>query len=830
MADDERVLVALQESASTGVRVVGLRILHYAIGFVASVLIARALGPTGRGLYAFPIAFLGIVMALSHLGLEHANVYLAARKVALRDLWAADAAGAVLVSLVAFSVVAVLRIVIGPGFFAGLPGSWLIVTISQLPVLLASLYWAGLMQLAGRLRLAVTATLVGTALQALVVIVLAAQDALTPFRVLALGWLPTIATCLVLVWAGARVGIAGFRVERSLVWRAVRFGLKAYVATIFTFLLLRLDQVLVEHHLGFEELGLYSLAVVLAEILWLATDPFAASVLPHQVRAAGDDGRRLGFATARLALVIAFGAGAVAWIVAPYAIRLAYGDAFAGAVWPFRLLLPGVAALALQRPLGPILVTEGRLALVATMNASALILNVVLNLVLLPRIGVEGASVASSVTYSALAIAYVVAVRTSGVAGFRDLVPRRSDLSNLGRAFRLRPSGRDVRAPGPPRVVLVIGTLDRGGTEGQVVLLARGLLARGWRVTVLCLSSEGPLAQVVRDAGGEVLVGGFRGLTPLLNPLPLIKVFQRIRETVRSRDPDVVHAFLYWGSLIGTWAGHSLEVPAVIVSQRSLRNASGAKPILRPWERRSIRHADAWLCNSGSVAADALAHGTPVSKVHVILNGIDPGPEPSPSTGDGRPRILVVANLIAYKGHQVLIEAFASVLERLGSDAAELRFAGSGPEEQALREEAARRGVGDRVRFLGAIADVRGELDASRFTVLPSLTEGMPNAVLESMAAGRAVIATDVGGVREALEGGGGVIVPAGDPDAIAEQIGRLLRQPELARRLGDEGRRIVVRRFASDRMVDETARIYEEVLGRRAPAGARPNTQWFIP
>ena len=511
MADDEQVLVALQDTASTGVRVVGLRVLHYAIGFVASILIARALGPAGRGLYAFPIAFLGIVMALSHLGLEHANVYLAARKINLRSLWAAAAAGAVLVSLVAVLVVASLRLSIGPAFFAGLPGTWLIVTVAQLPVLLASLYWAGLMQLAGRLRLAVVATLIGTVLQTVVVVIMAAQGALTPFRVLALGWLPTSATCLVLLWAGARAGVAGFAVESPLLWRALRFGLKAYVATIFTFLLFRLDQVLVEHQLGFEDLGVYSLAVVLAEILWLATDPFAASVLPHQLRAAGGDERRLGFATARLAFVIAVGAGVVAWIVAPHVIRVAYGDPFVGAVWPFRLLLPGVAALALQRPLGPILVTEGRLALIAAMNASALALNVALNLLLLPRIGVVGASVASSITYAGLATAYVVAVRRPGVSGFRDLVPRRSDLSSLGRALRLRPSARNTgRRPGPPRAVLVIGTLDRGGTEGQVVLLARGLLARGWEVTVLCLSSEGPLAADVRDAGGEVLVGGFR--------------------------------------------------------------------------------------------------------------------------------------------------------------------------------------------------------------------------------------------------------------------------------------------------------------------------------
>ena len=93
--------------------------------------------------------------------------------------------------------------------------------------------------------------------------------------------------------------------DRGLLRRSIAFGLRAQFATLFTFLLLRGDQLLVQRVLGFEELGLYALAVVLAELLWLATDPFAASLLPHQVRAADGDDRRLGFATARLGFVVA---------------------------------------------------------------------------------------------------------------------------------------------------------------------------------------------------------------------------------------------------------------------------------------------------------------------------------------------------------------------------------------------------------------------------------------------------------------------------------------------------------------------------------------------
>ena len=292
-----------------------------------------------------------------------------------------------------------------------------------------------------------------------------------------------------------------------------------------------------------------------------------------------------------------------------------------------------------------------------------------------------------------------------------------------------------------------------------------------------------------------------------------------------------MHAFLYWGSLIGGWVGHTLDVPAVVVSQRSLRPASGSKAILRPWERRSIRWADAWLCNSRSVEVDAIAHATPASKTRVILNGIEPGPEPTAPPLDRPARVLVVANLIAYKGHGVVLAAFATALARLGRDAAELRLAGSGPEEQALRDEAARLGIGDRVRFLGSVTEVRRELDASSFTVLASLSEGMPNSVLESMSAGRAVVATDVGGVAEALEDGGGVIVPPGDPEALAREIGRLLQDPDLAGRLGAQGRRAVLGRFSVERMVAETLDVYEGLLERVGrPQSARPNTHRFIP
>ena len=820
MADDERLLLALEDTTSTGFRVAGLRILNVAAAFAASVVIARALGPQGRGLVALPIAFLGIVMALAHAGIEHSNVYLAARGETFRRLWAASALIAALASVVAWIVISIVAALVGPGFLGGLPPSWIAVAVAQLPLLLTSLYWAGLLQLDDGLTTAVRATVAGTIVHASVIVALAIAGGLTPFRVLAVTWVSVGVTWGLLLRAGVRRGTAGSWSDRGLLRRSLAFGLRAQFATLFTFLLLRVDQLLVQRVLGFEALGLYALAVVLAELLWLATDPFAASLLPHQVRAADGDDRRLGFATARLGLVVALGLCLVGWIAAPYAIRFAYGEAFVEATWAFRWLLPGVAAIAAQRPLYAIVTREGRMGLAAAMNAAALAVNVVLNVVLLERLGIVGASLASSVTYILLGVGYVLATRRRGVAGWRDLLPRRSDLARIAGGSRRTTRPRD-RRPGPPRIVYVIGTLERGGTEGQLASLSSELSRAGWQVTILCLSSAGPLAREVERHGVEVVVAGFRGLTPVLNPMPLLRVFRGIRRAIAERDPDVVHTFLYWGNLIGVWAGRRAGVPVVVASLRSLRDAAGSKRLLRPWERWTCRRADVWVCNSRAVLDDAVIGGVPSERSTVIPNGVrlPDDVRAHPPTGPA----LCIANLIGYKGHDVLLDAFARAAEQVPN--ARLWLAGSGPERTVLRERAATLGIAGRVEFLGSVGNVQHLLDACAFTVLASRSEGMPNVVLESLAAARPVIASAVGGVPELLEGGGGILVPAGDVDAFARAMIGFWSDPGRAAALGEAGRRDVASRFSLGRMVDATSSLYGDLLERRGvvPTPADP-------
>ena len=300
---------------------------------------------------------------------------------------------------------------------------------------------------------------------------------------LLLQWLLNGSTWLLLLLACRRAGLVSLRPDRDLLWRSVAFGVKAYGAQVVFFLVLRVDQLLVRGYAGYRELGLYTLATTFAEMLWLMTDPLAVALVQHQVRASSLDGHRLSFAMARRSLWILMITAACAWLLAPLGIRIAYGSAFVGAAPALRLLLPGVVALGATRSLRTMLLKEGRAVVLTVLGLGVLGANVALNVVLLPRIGIRGSSIASSVCYAALALSYVVLAR-------RQARPR-------------------VRDDAPLRVAFVVGSLNRGGTERQILLLGSALAARGHQVTVICLFSEGHQAAEARAAGIRVAEIGF---------------------------------------------------------------------------------------------------------------------------------------------------------------------------------------------------------------------------------------------------------------------------------------------------------------------------------
>jgi len=210
------------------------------------------------------------------------------------------------------------------------------------------------------------------------------------------------------------------------------------------------------------------------------------------------------------------------------------------------------------------------------------------------------------------------------------------------------------------------------------------------------------------------------------------------------------------------------------------------------------------------------------SRVRVVRNGVRvPEERPDPIAraalrerlGLRRARVLVfAARFHPNKGHRFLLPAFASLVRDFPD--ARLLLVGDGPLRHELTLLADRLRIRSKVVFAGFRADVDEVLPLAEVFVLPSLAEGLPNAVLEAMAAGLPVVATAVGGVPELVqEGRTGFLVPPGDPGPLADRLRILLREPDRGRRMGDAGRDRARREFTMDRMVDGVERVFGDAV-----------------
>jgi L-malate glycosyltransferase len=374
------------------------------------------------------------------------------------------------------------------------------------------------------------------------------------------------------------------------------------------------------------------------------------------------------------------------------------------------------------------------------------------------------------------------------------------------------------------RVLFVIGTLDIGGAETQLVRLASGLQERGHVVAICCQTAFGPLAEVARGRGIAVHCLHLRNLNPWKAPLEIARAILAFMAYCREFRPDVVHAFLFWGYIFASGLARVCSVPAVVAGRRGLSRTVRTRPAFVGMQVAASRLCDAIVANSEAVRRDALeTDGLDPGKVHVIPNGLDvpvvlPGAreEIRRELGleDASRTVFVVANFIHYKGHSTFLEAWANLAEQCPSAVAVL--VGDGPMRPEIEKQIARLGLGGSVKLLGTVSDAARLLPAADVVVQASLEEGFPNAVLEAMAVGRPVVATAVGGTPEAVEDRvTGLLVPAGDAPALALAIKALLSEPDVAEAMGRAGK-VRSARWSSARMVEE----YEELYGDLVEAG----------
>jgi glycosyltransferase involved in cell wall biosynthesis len=356
---------------------------------------------------------------------------------------------------------------------------------------------------------------------------------------------------------------------------------------------------------------------------------------------------------------------------------------------------------------------------------------------------------------------------------------------------------------------------ELGGAELSLLMLIEGLDRDSWRPTLLLDADTGaePLAGRAAELGAEVrrVPAMPLGLSGALRATGLARL-------LRAERPAVFHAHMSW-PLAAKWALAAAvvaRVPCVgtvqLIPEFELERSSFHQLRLLA---RGVNH---YVAVSHDVAAELVERfHWPASKIEVVYNAVrlERFEAPAPPGlreelgGNSRPLVLTCARLDEQKGHRVLLRAAAQL------PGVSFAFAGEGPERAALEALAAELGVADRVSFLGYREDIPALLAACDVFALPSLYEGSSLAVLEAMAAGRAVVSSAIGGTEELIEDGrSGFLVRPGDVKGLRRALAGAVEDEKLRTALAGSARARVEQDFTPQAMVGANERIYRELLG----------------
>lgn len=358
----------------------------------------------------------------------------------------------------------------------------------------------------------------------------------------------------------------------------------------------------------------------------------------------------------------------------------------------------------------------------------------------------------------------------------------------------------------PTRLLVVTDQMEVGGSQRQIARLLEHIDRQRFEPTLVFFANPSHLLEGIRNAGVRTVhIPKTRRVDPAF--------VLRFRRFLREERFEVVHAFSlsaeWWCALLGgAAAGTSLIT--------SIRGTYGW---YSRWEWRVKRYGvrrSRWVVSNSRAGAELAFRemGLPADRLHIVPNGISMPVERSiqeraalrQSLGIRREEILAlyVGRLVAIKN----IESLLRAVKLVPHPDFRLLLAGEGPERRRLQELAAP--LGDRVRFLGECQAIDGLLQASDYLLLTSRKEGLSNTILEAMAAGRPVIASDVGGNPELVTPDeNGLLYPSDDVQALAACMTAMNEAPDLRARLGKRGREMASSRFSTEAMVESMEAIY---------------------
>jgi glycosyltransferase involved in cell wall biosynthesis len=367
------------------------------------------------------------------------------------------------------------------------------------------------------------------------------------------------------------------------------------------------------------------------------------------------------------------------------------------------------------------------------------------------------------------------------------------------------------------RIVFLIPSLGGGGAEYQLSRLAKGMDPSRYNVTVACLSMKGVYVEELRDAGVELLDLGL--VPPRTLSAGNVRRLVRFANWLRNERVDIFHSWLGAANRVGVMVS-SLGRPRVTLqSYRGL--GYGDPKVYALAARLGQFFVDGILVNSRAIRDSLVHEGIAPRRIEVIYNGIELERFSDRSHRGVTRRALgfsddelvvgTVASMREVKGYQVLLEAIPEVLSQLPK--AVFCWAGDGKDRQSLCRRVDQLGVSDRVRMIGFRRDTDSLYPAFDLLVVPSLSEGFPNVIVESFAAGTPVVASSVGGIPEIVEDGvNGRLVAARDVRGLSQTIVATLADDQLTAEMGRAAQSTGAR-YSIESMVEKMCQYYQAAL-----------------
>lgn len=368
------------------------------------------------------------------------------------------------------------------------------------------------------------------------------------------------------------------------------------------------------------------------------------------------------------------------------------------------------------------------------------------------------------------------------------------------------------------KVLRVVIGLNQGGVQQGVLNLCRGLDPARFEPIACAIENSGAIGAEIEKAGFEVILLGYKR-----QPWKTIRALARI---MRERQIDIVHASSYHPSLYARIAALLAGRPIMLNYEHTIRERRRFQRAL--FNKLLSRFTDAHVAVAMQVAEHVRAwYGYAAETVHVIHNGVDierfqPAQDKAAAKvavglDPSRPVIGMVARLDPLKGCGDFFQAVSRLRDRFDAQWLVVGGARNSQEEEAVLASARACGVLDCVQFLGLRRDIPQLLAAFDLYVFPTLKEGFPNSLLEAMAAGCAVVASDFSGNLEvACHERNALIVPMRDAEALTRAMQRLLLDAGLAARLGAQARRDIEADFSLQAYARKMAALYEALWASR--------------